>query len=268
MLGTRHEEYSKFENNLPFSFSKGINITSSTYSHEANWHDNPEIQLCTSGNGTVMLDEKTIPFFKNDVIVVNSNVLHHTNTNNNLTYHCLIIDTNFCRQMDMDPLYLEFESKPENPKISNIISKISDMYDKSDDMCRTAKLCSLVIDLLIELREHHTVSLNKNTIKKRNFEAIKSTIKYIRANYHRKLSLDELSHNAAMDKYSLAREFKKLTGKTPVQYINIYRCKKAAEQIGDGSTVSDAARMCGFTNMSFFTKTFRKYLGKYPSDCK
>ena len=64
MLGTRHEEYSKFENNLPFSFSKGINITSSTYSHEANWHDNPEIQLCTSGNGTVMLDEKTIPLKK------------------------------------------------------------------------------------------------------------------------------------------------------------------------------------------------------------
>ena len=55
-----------------------------------------------------------------------------------------------------------------------------------------------------------------------------------------------------MDKYTLSREFKKLTGMTIVQYINSYRCKKAAEYIASGTSVSEAANMCCFTNMSFF----------------
>ncbi|MBR6603969.1 MAG: AraC family transcriptional regulator, partial [Clostridia bacterium] len=44
-----------------------------------------------------------------------------------------------------------------------------------------------------------------------------------------------------------------------------YRCKKASELISEGLSVSEAALKCGFSNMSFFTRTFREYIGCLPS---
>ena len=84
----------------------------------------------------------------------------------------------------------------------------------------------------------------------------------------RKIYLDGIASATLTDKYALSRLFKRVTGQTPVQYINTYRCRKAAEYISDGKNVSEAAHACGFTNMSFFTKTFKAYMGKLPSDTK
>ena len=268
MLETRYEEYLRFTNDLPFKLTEGIKITPTTYSHEANWHDNLEIQLCTDGKGIVRLDEKIIAFQKNDVVLVNSNVIHHTNASDMIRYTCLIIDTRFCRQVDIDPLTLKFSPKIKSKTFLKHFKALCDIYENYEDICRIAKLNEILLKMLIELREKHTLSENKYAIKAHSFEAVKETIKFIRTNYERKMSLDEISQNAFMDKYSLSREFKKVTNQTIVQYINSYRCKKASEYISDGVSVADAAQMCGFTNMSFFTKTFKLYMGCLPSKYK
>lgn len=268
MLGTRYEEYAGYYNNLPFRLTPDIEITSSSYSHEANWHDNLELQLCTAGEGSVMLDEKSIPFCKNEIILINSNVIHHTNTTGIIRYACLIIDTQFCQSIGIDPITLQFQTKYTSISLFNNFKALIDTYKNTTDVCRIAKLTEIIIEMLIELRENYTLSETVCTIKKQSFDAVKCTIKFIRTNYEKKISLDEIAKNAFMDKYMLSREFKKLTGQTVVQYINSYRCKKATECIVSGCSVSEAARICGFTNMSFFTKTFERYMGKKPSKYK
>ena len=107
MLGTRYEEYLVFDDKLPFKFFTDITITPTTYSSEANWHENIEIQFCTEGSGYVLMDMQKHNISKNQVAVVNSNVIHHTNTNDKIKYDCLIIDTSFCSQMDINTAVLK-----------------------------------------------------------------------------------------------------------------------------------------------------------------
>ena len=84
----------------------------------------------------------------------------------------------------------------------------------------------------------------------------------------RKITLDDISKAVLFDKFALCREFKKTTGQTIVENLNNYRCIKAIEYLSAEYTVAQTAAFCGFDNLSFFTKTFKRFIGKLPSDYK
>ena len=94
MLGTRHDEYQS-ENNSPFSLQFGIYRSSDIRSEDANWHENIEIQLCTEGEGYVILDGNMHSIKPGDVTVISANVIHYTGTETEIKYDCLIIDSKF-----------------------------------------------------------------------------------------------------------------------------------------------------------------------------
>lgn len=265
MIGTRHEEYEHIKDGQPFVLFVNLERSQLNYSEEMNWHDNLEFQLCTGGSGTVLLDGERIPFLENDVIVVNSNVIHYTYTDYKLYYSALIISSDFCRQMGIDYDSMYFSPLIQSPEISDLFKRLQSIYLSSDIPFKTAKQNDLLLRILIETAENFSTQKKKTFSGSKSFENVKETIKYIRENFNRKLSLDELSRNVYTDKYSLTREFKRITGQTVVEFINNYRCQRAADCLLFGLSVSEAAQICGFDNLSYFTKTFKKHMGIMPS---
>ena len=102
-------------------------------------------------------------------------------------------------------------------------------------------------------------------MEQRELETVKKVLLYIRENYRTRITLDSVAKHVLTDKYTLCKLFKKSTGQTIFENINAYRCMRAAEYIAHGTTVCEAASLCGFDNNSFFTKTFKKYMGVLPS---
>lgn len=98
---------------------------------------------------------------------------------------------------------------------------------------------------------------NKNVI---------NAIGYIHANYTRKIVIDEL---AAVTGYSVPyfeSFFKTYTGKSPIDYIILYRLKKACEMlVKTDNTVLDIAYSCGFSNVSYFIRRFKAVYGMTPN---
>lgn len=269
MPGLRYEEHLEHSELLPFTLTVGIEITSTRFSPEANWHEHAEIQYCTFGQGIVSLDGQLFPVTAGDFVAVNTNVIHHITSPDKVRYTCLILDPVFCKEAGIDTTSLQFETIFRSPRLELLFEQLESVYRDKSDICRTARLKVLILQILIELRQSHTAQkAASGTVKPEVFERVKLTIKYIREHYQNKLSLDEIAGNVYADKYVLSREFKKTTGQTIVQYINSYRCKKARDHITSGVTVANAARMCGFENMSFFTRTFYKYMGELPSKYK
>lgn len=267
MFGTRHEEYINFQDNIPFKYQKAITRTAEIFSTEINWHKNLEIQLCVSGEGTVMLDGNKFSFIKGDIIVANSNVMHHTGTDSIIKYDCLILDSTFCKNAGIDTDELTFNAKIENSRIPLLFEEIGELID-SDSPIRIAKLQLIALEILMILRKDHTSNEKATSDIADHRRTVQDAIEYIHFNYDKKISLSDLSRTLFIDKYQLTRIFKKCTGKTVFEYINGFRCKQAYRLINEGLSVSEAANMCGFSNMSFFTRTFKKYIGKAPSEFK
>jgi len=268
MLGTRHEEYKISNTSLPFVLHPNITRDTFNYSKEKNWHEDLEIQLCKSGRGSVLLNGEKHPFLPLDIAIVESNVIHYTNPENSLVYTCIIINPDFCRKIGINLSKLSFPPIIKDSYIAELIDKLTDIYTTSASKFKNAILNKLLLEILIELAENHSSYKSNSLQNDKHFSDIKRIMDYIRKNYNNKITLDTLAKEIFTDKYALCRNFKRYTGKTVTQYVNQYRCQMAAELISQGVNISEAANTCGFQNLSFFTKTFKKYIGMLPSEHK
>lgn len=268
MNGVRHEKYTNTINGLPFSLSVDIERSKYNLSKEQNWHENLEIQFFTEGLGTVLLNGEKHNVKKGDIVVVNSNILHYTFTDSRLVYTCIIISNEWCKMMNIDYNSIDFHSLINSSKLKQIISELISLYLNSEEILRTAKLNELLICIMVELVENHSDMNSAPSLNSKAFDAVISTIQFIHNNYYKKITLSEIAKAVLFDKYALCREFKKNTGQTIFEYINHYRSQKAIDYLSKGYTVSKTAELCGFENLSFFTKTFKKYIGNAPSTYK
>ena len=82
------------------------------------------------------------------------------------------------------------------------------------------------------------------------------------ADQHRLLPL---ARSVGMSPFQFARIFRELTGLPPHQYLLKVRYREAQRMLRDGATVTDACFRSGFSNLSHFTRGFRKRFGHRPS---
>lgn len=81
--------------------------------------------------------------------------------------------------------------------------------------------------------------------------------------------VDELSKLMHMSHSSLYRKCQALTGRTLVEFVRSTRIKKAAMYLTETDySVADAAYVVGFNDVKYFSKCFKKELGKSPVEYK
>ena len=265
MMETRYESYE--EGSLPFRYNYDLVRTPQNLSKASNWHEDLEIQLCVSGSGWVLLNGKKYDFNEGDVAVIGSEVIHYTGSDEKINYSCIIINYSFCRSLDVDFKNLEFAPIIKNETLKNLIEKLHQIYTGKNPL-KTALLHGALIEILVELVDKHLIKHCESKKTSKNYDMVKNAIRYIRDNYAQKITLTDMSRELYTSKFSLSREFKNFTGQTIVEYINRYRVLKATEYLRDGYSVSKTANECGFDNFSFFSKTFKKYVGKKPSEIR
>ena len=78
--------------------------------------------------------------------------------------------------------------------------------------------------------------------------------------YQQSWTMKKLTEKAGLKHYKLEHGFHQLYGKSPADYLREVRMEKAWELLpGKKYSVSQVADMVGYTNLSAFSKAFRKY---------
>lgn len=82
----------------------------------------------------------------------------------------------------------------------------------------------------------------------------------------RNFSIPEIAELMNMTPSKLEREVKRLTGMTPIKYLNDFRLAKAKDMLEKGDmTIFQVSYALGFKSMSYFGKAYKEKYGIAPS---
>lgn len=99
------------------------------------------------------------------------------------------------------------------------------------------------------------------------YQDVMKIYEYISAHLKEPLGVSELAELFFMDKNTLTRRFKHVTGMTPAECVRRKRLDAAYTMITHGAAVTEACHECGFSDYSAFYRAFKQVFGLSPSAC-
>jgi len=251
--------------------------------HKPNWHFHPEVELVyiSSGNGKRHIGNNISYFQNGDLILMGPNLPHYG-------FNLGISDNDDSQeivlQFKLEFLGDRFFDAPEFSDIRQLIQRASSGISFNGDTRKAVgelmnslfhmdafdRLLTLLRILRILSKSNEADLLNANgvpiVVQTQDNDRIAALYAYIRSNFDKDISLEEISERAAMTVPSFCRYFKKVTGKTFTQLINEFRIVHACKLLSEGNmTISEIAYECGYNNFTNFNKQFKRITGQTPS---
>lgn len=141
--------------------------------------------------------------------------------------------------------------------------------ERAKEQCRIRKHFYESMNRTEEVMKTETLDLQlviPENIKSRRVNAM---LKYIRENYKKKISIDDLVEPLQTSATYLNQKFKEETGFPFNEFLNRYRIQQAIELLKEGELkVYNVAAETGFKDYKYFINVFKKYTGTSPSKFK
>jgi signal transduction histidine kinase/DNA-binding response OmpR family regulator len=123
-----------------------------------------------------------------------------------------------------------------------------------------------------KFRENYIVPSNENQVthllETSDNPFIEEAIQFVLAHLDdTEVSVSKMAQELGMGRNKLQKDMKELTGLTPVEFIRSIRLNEAKNKLLNKKlTVSEVAFSVGFSNLSYFTRSFKAEFGVLPSE--
>lgn len=95
-------------------------------------------------------------------------------------------------------------------------------------------------------------------------DAIARCCAYLTEHYEAAIGSADLERVSGLDRFTLARQFRRALGTSPHRYLVMRRLDRAKRLIGEGQGLADAAVSSGFVDQSHMNRHFKKAFGMTP----
>lgn len=241
------------------------------------WHPEYEFIYMLSGSATYHMGTNIITLSEGDCCICKGGLLHSIMFHDRLTTsaYAIVFDVSFilntidsCNQFFSGEYVINSKFSTNNEKEKNITNTVKEICDvlKNKSFGYELEVKMLLIKVFSDVFKYGLYKQKLEISQEGNIHTtLMSAIQHIHTYYYEKIPIQSL---AALTGYSVShfgRLFKASIGKTPDEYIIRYRLYKACESLRNGDkSVLEIALDCGFSNVSYFIKTFKKKYGCTP----
>lgn len=281
MKNLKNYYYKKMPNpNLGIDIIKKENLKNGK-EIKTHWHEHMQVYFFIAGKALLECNNKKFYVGPKSVTIINSSELHYLKSlSDDLTFYVIRVDFAFlfssqadlCQIKFISPLaqnQISFKNLIENDnEILNCISLVIEEYFLKKAGYELAVKSYIYQLIVILLRKYINKFLTQKEFESKlmNLKRFDLIFKYINENYSQKISTSDLSKIVHVSVYHFCRIFKQITGKTSTEYINMIRMEKACDYLRNRNlNITEIAIRCGFDNMNYFSRLFRKKYSMSPT---
>lgn len=251
------------------------------------WHDEWEILYLDKGPGLFHIGAEQITAGTGDILFINKGLMHtgfqiqdHT-----VEYHAIVFEASLLGSSIADSYQLTgpfsegkwlFPSRipvedPDYPHFQGLVRSIIDEY-KSRGAGYQLAIRSLLNLILVHFARHPGV--DRTNGRSSGFDMalhgrFKDLISYIEDHYYEKITVEKAASIVSLSPSHFCRTFKKMTGKTFVDYLNLHRLNMAERMLLETSdSITEIAAAVGFESLNYFSQMFKEYKQYTPSQCR
>ncbi|MDO3680541.1 helix-turn-helix transcriptional regulator [Paenibacillus ehimensis] len=261
-----------------YQFAPGAHVV------DSHWHKESEIFYCIDGEVLFQVDTEYIPVRAGEAVFIDGGDIHtgHARGGQGCSFCAMVFDFAMLASAQYDAmqegLIVPFQERkavfprlinPENdPGLLAHIRQMISLSRQPPPGYQAAMKGHLYLMLYEAAASGRLVNRSRSgAADTARTERLKKVIVYIQHHYHRPIRLGELADLIPMSEGQFCRFFKSMTGQTPVDYINSYRVRQAAELLRQPhKKISDIALDVGFDHISYFVRVFRKTMRCTPSE--
>lgn len=260
--------------NFPIAFYH-IEPTHPRYHMPYHWHPECEVIRIIRGDFLLTINDKNYLLKCGDIAFIQDGMLHG-GMPEDCVYECVVFDMKLLLK----------DNHICRPQLENLMSHttlihsllpatLDTLVQTVDALFTAMKEKRTGYEFMVQgslyfliglILEHQLYEHTKNGPHMRaRLTQIKQVLSFIEAHYTEPISLEDMAAVAGMNAKYFCRIFKEMTQMTPVSYLNYYRIECASEQLSTTDiSITEAALSCGFNDISYFIKTFKKQMGITP----
>lgn len=242
------------------------------------WHIEYEFIRILSGGFQANLDGQEVIADQGDILFIGSGTLH-SGIPHNCVYECLVFDMNTflkhnpsCKkliQSIVDHSLLVYRHfKADNRPIHDIVWNIFEAMSRKPEGYELTVFGEIYHFLGVVYAGHYYYHDTEAPQTRREFKRVKqlkSVLELIEKNYASPLTLEDMADAVHMSPKYFCRFFAEMTHQRPMDYLNRHRIEHACYALSStDDSVTEIAYACGFNDLSYFIKTFKKYKGVTP----
>lgn len=227
-----------------------------------------EILYCYKGNFSYFTDKGEFEIKEGECLVIGrrcTRCVCKTETREHLVY-ALGFDPEFCKANGIDDTITSVVPKTDVVPV-NCIKSIIKEFDgaKSGWELRMQDIAkSMLLHISEKYKEYSNPGNDKNILSDEEMVKIDS---YITAHVNEKITLEDLANLVGLKSTQFNKRFKITTNYTPIEYINILRCRAAREFIlTTDFSMEEIISMCGYNDRSYFYKRYKEVYGTNAYD--
>ena len=236
------------------------------------WHMEEELIRVEEGRLELHRDGTPMPLEAGDCALLRGGALHTAKASAQCRYSCLVLDGHALFRESALPeaaALLQEESRrlPAGSPEAQTVERLFALQREKAPAWEFSVVAALW-ELLGQLkRSPQPAPEPRDAVLHKRIKTVKTALSRIRQNYAEPLTLAELAREAHLSPNYFCRIFREIVGRSPVDYLCNYRLEQAAKQLKDREvSITEAAMACGFNDMAYFTRCFKKRFHTTPRD--
>ncbi len=260
-----------------------VEVPDSLKSFPLHWHEDFEIILIQEGELLLQVQELSYTARKGDIVLVPCGALHSIRQSGKKTslYFNILFKLSLLEPDDKSRFYQKYFAplavengiinfigygtslnKDLYPIIKRLIEERDIDYDNQELVIKG--LLFFVLEVLQSTIRNDFYRTNKEK-KHCSITKLKPLLKKISDTPQEQITIEQAASICAMSETYFMKFFKKMTGLTFTQYLNLVRLERAQTLLKTTDlSVLQVSEYAGFNNLSYFIRSFKKHYGRTP----